>query len=80
MAAVTAMPAGTTADTPEGSSRMGTSTLVLPDLPVKSPPVHEGQKIMTAADAALNAVQLLEVGAKRFAVARLGVARLHVGM
>ena len=49
------MPAGTTADTPEGSSRMGSSTLVLPDLPVKTPPVHEGQKIMTAVDAALNA-------------------------
>ena len=55
------MPAGTTADTPEGSSRMGSSTLVLPDLPVKTPPVHEGQKIMTAVDAALNAATLLEV-------------------
>ena len=55
------MPAGTTADTPEGSSRMGSSTLVLPDLPVKTPPVHEGQKIMTAVDAALNAAALLEV-------------------
>ena len=55
------MPAGTAADTPEGSSRMGSSTLVLPDLPVKTPPVHEGQKIMTAVDAALNAATLLEV-------------------
>ena len=60
MAAVTAMSTGKAADTPEGSSRLGSSTLILPDLPVRTPPVHEGQKIMTAADAALNAVHLLE--------------------
>ena len=61
MAAVTAMTAKSIADTPDGTSRLGTSTLVLPDLPVKTPPVHEGQRQMTAADAALNGAQLLEV-------------------
>ena len=55
------MTAKSTADTPDGSSRLGTSTLVLPDLPVRTPPVHEGQRQMTAADAALNQAQLLEV-------------------
>ena len=55
------MSTGKAADTPEGSSRLGSSTLILPDLPVRTPPVHEGQKIMTATDAALNAVHLLEV-------------------
>ena len=55
------MTAKLTADTPDGTSRLGTSTLVLPDLPVRTPPVHEGQRQMTAADAALNGAQLLEV-------------------